>query len=129
MPGGWHFNSGHPPGVKNGFIKGKAMRLLRTNSSKRTFEESLVKSKQCLRTCGYPKTIIERSLSVVNFTTRPSALTQKKKADKDFAFLNYVPPSSEQSQTDTDGTMESNTKSAFAENYLFETSDNIVQKR
>ena len=44
-------------------------------------------------------------------------------------FCNYVPPSSEQPQTDTDGTMESNTKSAFAENNLFETSDNIVQKR
>ena len=28
-----------------------------------------------------------------------------------------------------DGTMESNTKSAYAENHLFETSDNIVQKR
>ena len=37
--------------------------------------------------------------------------------------------SCEQSQTNTDGTMESNTKSAFAENYLFETSDNIVQKK
>ena len=40
-----HFNSCHPPGVKNGFIKGEAMRLLRTNSSKTTFEESLVKFK------------------------------------------------------------------------------------
>ena len=29
-----HFNSCHPPGMKNGFIKGEAMRLLRTNSSK-----------------------------------------------------------------------------------------------
>ena len=28
-----------------------------------------------------------------------------------------------------DRTMESNTKSAFAENHLFETSNNIVQKR
>ena len=36
---------------------------------------------------------------------------------------------SEQPQTNTDGTVESNTKSAFAENHLFETSDNIVQKR
>ena len=27
-----HFNSCHPPGVKYGFIKGEAMRLLRTNS-------------------------------------------------------------------------------------------------
>ena len=38
--------------------------------------------------------------------------------------------SSLQSKKDIDGTMESHTKSAFAENfYLFETSDNIIQKR
>ena len=34
-----------------------------------------------------------------------------------------------QPQTNTEGTMESNTKSAFAENHLFEISDNTVQKR
>ena len=73
-----HFNSCHPPGIKNDSIKGEAMRLLRTNSSKTTFEESLVKFKQRLRTHGYPKTIIERSLSGVNFAARPSALTKKK---------------------------------------------------
>ena len=56
------------------------MRLLRTNSSKTSFEESLVKFKQHLRIRGYPKTVIERSLSGVNFAHRPSALTQKKKA-------------------------------------------------
>ena len=33
------------------------------------------------------------------------------------------------SQTNTDGTMASNTKSAFDKNHLFETSDNIAQKR
>ena len=32
-----HFASCHPPGVKYGFIKGEAIRLLRTNSSKKTF--------------------------------------------------------------------------------------------
>ena len=48
-----------------------------TNSSKATFEESFVKLKQPLRTRGYPKTVIERSLSGVNFADRPSALTQK----------------------------------------------------
>ncbi|XP_068697800.1 uncharacterized protein [Montipora foliosa] len=79
-----HFNSCHPPGVKKGFIKGEAMRLLRTNSSKTTFEESLIKFKQRLRTRGYPKTVIERSLSGVNFAARPSALTQKKKANERF---------------------------------------------
>ena len=75
-----NFNSCHPPGMKNGFIKGEAMRLPRTNSSKTSFEESLVKFKQHLRIRGYPKTVIERSLSEVNFADRPSALTQKKKA-------------------------------------------------
>ena len=34
-----HFISSHPPGVKKGFIKGEALRLFRTNSSKETFEE------------------------------------------------------------------------------------------
>ena len=77
-----HFNSCHPPSVKNVFIKGEAMRLLTTNSSKTTFEESLVKLKQHLRTRGYPKTVIERSLSGVNFAARSSALTQKKKANE-----------------------------------------------
>ena len=77
-----HFNSCHTLGVKNenGFIKGEAMRLLRTNSSKTSFEESLVKFKQHLRIRGYPKTVIERSLSEVNFADRPAALTQKEKA-------------------------------------------------
>ena len=57
------------------------MRLLRTNSSKTTFEENLVKFKQRLRTRRYPNTIIKRSFqgSRVNFAPRPSALTQNKK--------------------------------------------------
>ena len=38
--------------------------------------------KQRLRTRGYPKTIVERSLSGVHFASRPSALTQKKKANE-----------------------------------------------
>ena len=127
-----HFNSCDPPGDKNGFIKGETVRLLRTNSSKTTFEESVVKSnKQRLRTRGYPKTVIERALSGVNFAARPSDLTQKKKANERILpfVTTYHPAVSNLKQTLTDGTMESNTKSAFAENYLFETSDNIAQKR
>ena len=54
-----HLNSCQPPGVKNGFIKGETMRLLRMNSSKTTFEENLVKFKQHLRTRGYSKTVRE----------------------------------------------------------------------
>ena len=32
-----HYSSCHPPGVKRGFIKGEAIRLLRTNSSEKKF--------------------------------------------------------------------------------------------
>ena len=68
--------------MKNGFIKGEAIRLLRTNSSKTAFKGSLVKFEQHLRTRGYPKTVIEKYFSGVNFAARPSALTQKKKANE-----------------------------------------------
>ena len=46
------------------------MRMFRTNSSKTTFEESLVKFRQRLRTRGYPKTIIESSFQVLKQTLR-----------------------------------------------------------
>ena len=36
-----HYSSCHPPRVSKGFIKGEAPRLLRTNSSKTTFEENI----------------------------------------------------------------------------------------
>ena len=36
-----HYTSCHAPGVKKGFIKGEALRLLRTNSSEKGFEESI----------------------------------------------------------------------------------------
>jgi len=57
-----HFTSCHPPEVKRGFIKGEAIRLLRTNSSKTTFEECLANFKRRLEARGYPKKYIESSL-------------------------------------------------------------------
>ena len=66
-----HFSSCHPPGVKSGFIKGEAMRLLRANSSKTTFEECLANFKQAR---GYPKKYIDK----VTFDSRQSALKQQK---------------------------------------------------
>ena len=41
-----HFDSCHPPGVRKGFIKGEALRLLRTNSSKARFDEHIALFKQ-----------------------------------------------------------------------------------
>ena len=34
------FTSCHPPSVKKGFVKGKALRILRKNASETTFEEN-----------------------------------------------------------------------------------------
>ena len=50
-----HFTSCHPQGVKRGFINGEAIRLLRTNSSKTTFDECLANFKQRLEARRYPK--------------------------------------------------------------------------
>ena len=74
-----HFTLCHPPGVKRGFVKGEAIRLLRINSSKMTFDESLANFKQRLEARGYPKQDIERSLSEVNFDQKQSVLKQKQK--------------------------------------------------
>ena len=55
-----HFVSCHPPGVKYGFIKGEAIRLLRTSSTRKKFlEEGHLKFKQRLKARGYPENIIE----------------------------------------------------------------------
>ena len=77
-----HFTSSHPLGVKRGFMKGKALRLLRTNSSETTFEKSISKLKSRLIACGYPHKMIQTTLSEVNFAGRQSALQQKKKIRK-----------------------------------------------
>ena len=77
-----HFTSLTPPGVKRGFIKGEALRLLRTNSSETMFEDNLSKFKSRLIKRGYPKELIRRTLLDVNFATRQLALLQKNKTRK-----------------------------------------------
>ena len=52
-----HFTSCHPPGVKRGFIKGEAIRLLRTNSSKTTFEECLASLNNASKHAGIRRNI------------------------------------------------------------------------
>ena len=77
-----HFSSCHPPGVRKGFIKGEALRLLRTNSSKTKFEENITLFKQRLRNRGYPDNLIDKTLSEVNFGERMSELQNKQKTRK-----------------------------------------------
>ena len=42
------FTTCHPPGATKGFVKGKALRLFRTNSSIKTFEENITIFKKYL---------------------------------------------------------------------------------
>ena len=73
-----HFSSCHAPGVAKGFIKGEALRLLRTNSSLRTlFEENINNFKSRLR--DYPDDLVVKTLTEVKFTERKSALQEKQK--------------------------------------------------
>ena len=76
-----HFSSCHPQGVKKGFIKGEALRLLRTNSSKIIFEEKITNFKVHLLQRGYPEDLINTTLSEVNFKDRKLALQQKPKTN------------------------------------------------
>ena len=76
------FTSCHPPGVKKGFIKGEALRLLRTNSSRFNFEENIANFKRNLIERGYPERLIQETLSEVKYENRNAALTQKPKENK-----------------------------------------------
>ena len=89
-----HFTSCHPPSVKNGFVKGEALRILRTNSSKDTFEENISKFKRHLRDRGYPRNLVEKLLSEIKFTRRGSVLNGNNKTQKDILpFLTQYRPS------------------------------------
>ena len=45
-----HYTSCHATGVKKGFIKGEALRLLRTNSSETKFEENQIFVSEAIQT-------------------------------------------------------------------------------
>ena len=79
-----HFSSSHPKGVKKGFVKGEALRLLRTNSNESDFLECIQQFESRLYSRGYPKELVQPTLASVPFHTRHAALaTREKCADKE----------------------------------------------
>jgi len=83
------FTSCHPPGVKRGFIKGEATRLVRTNSSQTIFEECFSNFKLRHKMCGYPNNFIERSLKGVQFVEGwPS--NKEKRLKRTFCHMPYA---------------------------------------
>ena len=77
-----HFSSCNPHGVRKGLIKGEALRLLRTNSSAKSFYENIYNFKKRLRARGYPHNLIEKITSEVKFTERKSALQKNNEVQK-----------------------------------------------
>ena len=77
-----HFSSCNPHGVRKGLIKGEALRLLRTNSSAKSFYENIYNFKKRLRARGYPHNLIEKITSEVKFTERKSALQKNNEVRK-----------------------------------------------
>ena len=69
----------HPRGITKGFIKGEALRLLRTNSSQFTFGENMGNFKTRLQNRDYPARIVEKRLSEIKFSHREMSLAQKNK--------------------------------------------------
>ena len=77
-----NFYSCHPPGVKEGFIKGEALRFLRTNSSHSTFDKNMQSFITSLKNRGYPNECLEKHLFEVNFKDRERSLENKDKSTK-----------------------------------------------
>ena len=73
-----HFSSWHPFSVKKGFIKGEVLRLLRTNSDKKSFETHKRNFELRLSQLGYSLTLIRKIITEVKFSQRSKALTQSK---------------------------------------------------
>ena len=74
-----HFSSCHPFNTKKGFIKGEALRLLRTNSVKENFYKHKRDFEQRFYNRGYPTTLVDKILTEVQFSDRTETLRNKTK--------------------------------------------------
>ena len=92
------FTTCHPPGEKKGSVKGEALRLLRTNSSVKTFEENITTCKKHLLERGYPQNLMNNTLSEVKFQERTQTPSSETKHKTNLALHNKIPPSSSKSQ-------------------------------
>ena len=123
------FTMCYPLGAKKGFVKGKDLRLLRTNSSIKTFEENITTFKKHLMERGYPQNLINNTLSEVKFQERTQALLQRNKTKKtNLALHNTIPPSSSKSQRNLNEEVVSNKATTIAKSNLQGTAHNIIQK-
>ena len=76
-------DSYHPPGTTKGVTIGEAIRYLRTNSERKSFQQMLLTHKRNLAKRGYPTTRINKQLKNIQFSMRTSkALHDKNQKNK-----------------------------------------------
>ena len=71
-----------PRDREKGFVKGEALRLLKINSSIKTFEENIATFKKQPMKRGYPQNFTNNTLSLpeVKYQERTQVLLQRNKA-------------------------------------------------
>ena len=74
-----HFSSCNPLNCKKSFIKGEALRLLRTNSVRENFEKRKPHFEYSLCQKGFPLTLVQEMQTEVKFAGRKEALRNKTK--------------------------------------------------
>ena len=121
----------HPPGVKKGFVKGEALRLIRTYSLMKTFEENIAKFKKHFMERSYPQNFINNALLEVRLEQRTLALLQLKETKKtNLALHNKIPPGSSKSQRRLEElNVVPNTATSIAKSNFQGAAHNIIQKR
>ena len=79
--------------IQKGLIKGETLRLLRANSSGKSFYENIYNFKKRLRARGYPHNLVEKITSEVNSTERKSGLQKKNEVRKKIlpSVTSYLP--------------------------------------
>ena len=70
-----HFSLRHPPGVKRGFTKGRTQQKQNLKKKIKHFKSQLIER-------GYPKNLVQKTLSEVIFDNRKQALQQKPHKNK-----------------------------------------------
>ena len=79
--------------IQKGLIKGETLRLLRANSSAKSFYENIYNFKKRRRARGYPHNLVEKITSEVKSTERKSGLQKKNEVRKKIlpSVTSYLP--------------------------------------
>ena len=124
-----HYSSCHSPGVSKGFIKGEALRLLRTNSSKKTFEENIRNFRVRLPMIGHPRHLVDHILYEVKFKERESVLQHRQKTQREAtALYNTTSPISASSQENIHGKMALDREPTLTQENIQGTPFHLLQK-